>query len=73
MHLAWNENHVSAVQELLDAHDRTLGLEESAGGEQQLWHLLMSLLEFCDARGLEFDSILEHVREDSGDCRGMQP
>ncbi len=70
MPLAWNEHHVTAVQEILDAHDEKLNLDAGSRPETQVWHLLMSLTDYCDAKGLDLDLILENVREESADCRG---
>lgn len=58
-----NQRAVDAAQQVLAAHNEIYGLEKSNGDKVDVWHLVASLLEFCDARGLEFDLVLEDVRE----------
>ena len=56
-----NERSLSAAQAALDAHRNALGIEGDAS--IQLWHLLVSLHEYCAANKMDFDAELAEVRE----------
>jgi hypothetical protein len=73
MPYSWSQTNVDAAQAALDKHDDELGLEEGNGDEVQVYHLVASLLEFCDARGLDFDEILDEVRSEAPLIRNEQP
>jgi hypothetical protein len=55
------ESVVRAAQAAIDSHKAGLGVEGE--DETQLWHLIASLLEWCDAKNIDFDLQLELVRE----------
>lgn len=56
---------VRAAQVALDAHHKAYRLEDGNGSGTALFHLLASLLEWCDAQTpcVDFDAILEEVRQ----------
>ena len=49
-----------AMAWLLDEHHAKAGMEPTEDRETQIWHLLVSLIEYCRKRGLDFD---HHVDE----------
>ena len=53
-----------AAQAAIDAHSASFRLEQS-DTEVQVWHLIASLLDYCDAQSprLEFDSLVADIRE----------
>jgi len=52
------------MAEVLAIHDK-MGLEADNGVETRLWHMLRSLVEFCDEQGIDLDALLQDVREDA--------
>ena len=52
-----------AVETVLGVHDALLGLEPKATRSNQVWHMLVSLREFCVFNELSFDDILAEVKE----------
>jgi len=51
----------------IEAHRLTLGIEGDK--EIQLWHLLVSLLDYCEANAINFDANLsgaKHYRSERG-------
>lgn len=63
MPLAWNPTHVEAVQELLDNHDAILGMDATGRrAAEQLFCLVESVLEFSEAKAIDFDDLLDQVR-----------
>ena len=44
----WEEDAVAAAQAAVDTHTRSMGLEEGLGARTDVWHLLVSLVLFCD-------------------------
>lgn len=52
---------LEAAQAALKAHGTALGIEGDAS--IQVWHLLVSLKEFCAASGVDFDKELAEVNE----------
>jgi hypothetical protein len=59
-----------ATVKLLGEHDKLLRLPPNATRSTQVWHLLVSLREFCVYSGLSFDDILASVKEHEEDCSG---
>jgi hypothetical protein len=53
---------VVVMQALLEQHDLRMGLEPDSANETRVWHLLYSLIEYCDHHSLDLDLILENVR-----------
>lgn len=53
------------MQKVLALHDE-MGLERDNDPETRLWHLLRSMIEFCDAQRprIGLDLLLETVRDD---------
>ncbi len=51
---------------VLALHDTVMRLDSKDDAEIRIWHLLRSLIEFCDDQNprLDLDAILESVRED---------
>jgi hypothetical protein len=54
------------AEHALALHDTVMRLDSKDGAEIRIWHLLRSLIEFCDAQSprLDLDQILASVRED---------
>lgn len=59
-----NWKAVDAACSAIDAHEVAMKLEPDAGREVQLWHLIYSLLEWCDVNALDFDATVSEVRQD---------
>jgi hypothetical protein len=61
-----SKESIEAAKTALDAHALAYRLEDGAEteGGTKLYHLLASLLEWCDANGEDFDAILSQVRDD---------
>jgi hypothetical protein len=55
---------VVAAQAAVDAHQQAMALEAGNGHATDLWHLIYSLLEWCDANGVDFDTTVSEVRQD---------
>lgn len=53
---------VKAAQAAIDAHQDTLRLEDGNSPETGLWHLVWSLLDWCDAMNVDFDATVSEVR-----------
>lgn len=53
------------MTQILAMHE-AMGLDSKDDAEIRIWHLLRSMLEFCDAQQprIDFDLLLENVRED---------
>jgi hypothetical protein len=62
-----SENGLRAARTALAAHRECLGIEGSDA--VQLWHLLVSLAEFCQENGLdlrvEAADAIQHVRQET--------
>jgi hypothetical protein len=56
----------------LDAHTKARGLTDNGSAQVALYHLLDSLLETCDALGLDFDAELSCLRADIVADRGSE-
>lgn len=56
-----NVPSVEAAQAALKAHETALGIEGDAS--IQVYHLLLSLREFCAANGVDFDKELAEVNQ----------
>jgi hypothetical protein len=56
-----NQPSVEAAQAALKAHGTALGIEGDTS--MQVYHLLLSLREFCAASGVDFDKELAEVNE----------
>lgn len=55
-----------AFRMALDAHNTDMGLANETV-TTEVWHMLRSMLEFCDAGSIDFDNLLEEAREDIRD------
>lgn len=55
---------VAAAQAAIDAHNSAMRLEDGSGLDVDLWHLLRSLIEWADAKGVDLDAELSSARED---------
>ena len=44
-------------------HYQTAEMEPGLPMQVQLWHLLYSLIEYCEATGIDFDAELADVRQ----------
>jgi len=55
---------VQAAQAAIDAHQNFLLLEDGNGKATDLWHLVWSLLDWCDAMNVDFDAVVSEVREE---------
>lgn len=60
---------VAAVASAMDSHEQAMKLEANMEPETRVWHMIASLLEYCDEHQLNFDLILESVREDEAELR----
>ena len=60
-----NEFDERYARKLLALHDE-MNLDRNDEPEVRIWHMLRSLLEFCDAQHprLDFDAIVQDVRDD---------
>jgi hypothetical protein len=58
---AYNGPSVEGAQAALKAHGAALGI--AGGTSLQVYHLLLSLREFCAASGVDFDKELAEVNE----------
>ena len=56
---------VAAAQAAITTHQEAAGLEAGNGPSTDLWHLLASLMEWCDAKGVDFDATVSEVRADA--------
>jgi hypothetical protein len=52
-------NAIIAARTALAAHTASLGIEGDL--EVQIWHLLHSLLDLCDAEAIDLDNLLADV------------
>jgi len=54
------------IAKVLALHHEEMQLDSRDPPEVRIWHLLRSLIEYCDAQHprLDLDLILEQVRED---------
>lgn len=61
-----NEFDKRYMDKVLALHDQEMRLDSKDDAETRIWHLLRSLIEFCDAQKprLDLDAILASVRED---------
>lgn len=57
-------NAVAAASAAMQLHDDRMGLEPHKTSATQVWHMLFSLMEFCDFYSLDFDSIVKEARSD---------
>lgn len=55
---------VQAAQAAIDTNNRKLRLELENGDSVDLYHMLRSLLDWCDARSVDFDATVSEVRAD---------
>lgn len=58
---ATGSRSINGASAALKAHETALGIE--GGNDIQLWHLLVSLLEYSAARDVDFDTILAEVKD----------
>jgi len=54
---------VKAAQAAIDAHNAAMCLEDESGPSVDLWHLLVSLVEWADANHVDLDAELSGARE----------
>lgn len=61
-----NQNAVEAIRQALATHTTAmqLDIEEDDISEMQLWHMIWSIADFCEANKIDFDKILAEVRAD---------
>lgn len=64
-----NRRAVEAADLALYANEQALRLEEDMEPGVRVWHLVLSLLEYCDNHHLDFDGIVGEVREDESTVR----
>ncbi len=62
--MSTNWTAVEAAVTAIDAHEAAMKLEPGTGRGVQLWHLIYSLLEWCDVNALDFDATVSEVRQD---------
>ena len=55
---------IEAAQAAIDAHQHTMHLENFNGKATDLWHLVWSLLDWCDHHGVNFDDIVADARDE---------
>ena len=68
--MANKDTTLRAVRGALDAHNTILGLERNNGDDVDVWHMLVSLIRFCDDGRLDLAATLE----DAADyCRSEDP
>lgn len=55
----------AAFQTAIDGHNRDLGLQTGHCPGVDLWHMIASAIEWCEAQNprVDFDLTLENVRE----------
>jgi hypothetical protein len=60
-----NEFDKRYIEKVLTLHEE-MGLDSSDDSEVRIWHLVRSLLEYCDAQHprIAFELIVEDVRRD---------
>lgn len=65
---------VKAAQAAIDTHNTAMCLEDGSGPSVDLWHLLVSLVEWADANHVDLDAELsgarEHINESEGQANG---
>jgi len=66
-----NQRSLDGAQKALAAHTEWLLLE--GGPDVQLWHLLISLQEYCGANGIDFNEQLNSTREQLSDGEIVSP
>lgn len=54
---------VKAAQAAIDTHNAAMRLEDGTGPAVDLWHLLVSLVEWADANSVDLDAELSGARE----------
>jgi len=55
---------VEAAQAAINAHQDRMSLGPGNGSATDLWNLVYSLLEWCDAMNVDFDATVSEVRQD---------
>ncbi|WP_187967902.1 hypothetical protein [Aquibium microcysteis] len=55
---------IQAAQAAINAHQKSLLLEDGNGPATDLRHLIHSLLDWSDAMNVDFDATVSEVRED---------
>lgn len=61
---AYAQRRAMDAQVAIDAHQAAGGLEEDSGNRTDLWHLVYSLLHWCDEHAIDFDEVVSDVRTD---------
>jgi len=61
-----NEFDQKYIDKVLSLHDQHMRLNSDDDAETRIWHLLRSLMEYCDAQRprINLDLILKDVRND---------
>ena len=59
-----NDRAINGACAAINAHNQSMHLEEGNGHETDLWHLVYSLIEWCDAYNVDFDATVSAVRQD---------
>lgn len=54
---------IAAARASIEAHYHDMGFEPTSEISTKLWHLVVSLIEFCDAEKIDFDAVLGDVRQ----------
>lgn len=60
--VAYAQRRAIDAQVAIDAHQAGAGLEEGNGNRTELWHLVYSLLHWCDEHAVDFDEVVSDVR-----------
>lgn len=55
---------VEAAQAAVDVHNAALSLERGQPSDVDLFHLIWSLLDWCEVNQVDFDHELQAVRND---------
>ena len=65
------QQQVDSAQAAIDVHSEGLALEAGSDPATDLFHLILSLLGWSDARGVDFDAAVsnarQHLREEAGE------
>lgn len=54
---------IDKIHTCLCQHDDIMGLEPTAEPETRVWHMLYSMIEYCDHHKIDIDNVLEQVRD----------
>lgn len=62
---------IAAAQAAIDTHSQRYCLEPS-DADVQVWHLVASLMEWCDDAQINFDEIVSQCRDEYGSTYGRK-